>query len=100
MMTFDEFVTEQDKLEEGVIRIGALSSFASQARLHGDKSRQAYQIGIQSLQKRRPSDDLEIRLQRIEDAIDAILRGLQHQRDQIGSSVSLNFVGHSLSNKK
>ncbi|NVK05830.1 MAG: hypothetical protein HWD92_13475 [Flavobacteriia bacterium] len=100
MMTFSEYCERELVLKQGVIRASALSSFASQARMYGDKSKQAFQNGMQVLEKRRSTDDIEVRLQRIEDSIDAILRGLAHQRDQIGSNVALNFVGHSLSNKK
>lgn len=100
MKSLVEHIAEQEELEERLIRTGALGSFASQARMHGDKSKQAFQNGIQVLHRRRATDELEVRLQHVEDALDAILRGLLHQRDQIGNNVALNFVGHSLANKK
>ena len=101
MKSFIEFVLDDgaEQLDEGFVRASALTAYAAQARANGERSRQAFQVGLQALQQSKPTDEIETRLQRIENALDAALRGLQFQRDQIGSAASLSFAGHTLATR-
>ena len=42
MMTFKEFLIEQERLEERLIRKGAVATYAAQGKRHGDKAVQHY----------------------------------------------------------
>ncbi|WP_282058884.1 hypothetical protein [Lentibacter algarum] len=91
MMRFKEFL-----LQESVIRIGALATYATKGKRAGDKADQAYSKGKRALQQRAASTTDSERLQRIEDALVAALTGLQHTRDQIGNNIAVDVAGHAL----
>jgi len=101
MKSFDEFLTEteQEQLEEGIIRTVAISSYAAQSRKFGDEAVRAFRRGQEALRRGAGELTAEERLERIEKSLDALFDGLVKQRQQIGSGVSLNLSGHMLAAK-
>lgn len=99
MKSFGEFLVEQEQLEEGVMRLGAIASYGSQSRKYGDDAVRAFRSGQETL--RRGSRDLtaEERAVRIEQALDALFDGLIMLRQQIGSGVAVDVAGHMLAAK-
>ncbi|WP_282058870.1 hypothetical protein [Lentibacter algarum] len=95
MMGFKDFL-----LQESVIRTGALATYAARGKRAGDKADQAYSKGKQALQRQTASTTDSERLQRIEDALDAALTGLQHTRDQIGNNIAVDVAGHALRHRQ
>ena len=73
MMSFSEHITEQEDLEERLIRTGAITSYGAQSRKEGDASVRAFKQGQQAL-KGGPDVALEDRVKRIEQALDHHLR--------------------------
>ena len=99
MKSFDEFLTEQEQLEEGIIRVGAIATYGAQSRRYGDEAVRAFRNGQQALRAGARDDTAEARLERIENALDALFDGLMAQRKQIGSGVAVDVVGHTLAAK-
>ena len=99
MKSFEEFLTEQGQLEEGVIRTGAIVSYGSQSRKHGEDAVRAFRSGQQELRKTMSDNTVEGRLERIEKSLDALFVGLIKQRQQIGAGVSVDVAGHMLAGK-
>lgn len=99
MKSFEEFLTEQEQLEEGIIRTGAIASYGAQSRRAGDDAAREFQRGRQELRKSMRDDSVEVRLERIETALEALLAGLIKQRQQIGAGVAVDLTGHMLAAK-
>lgn len=99
MMSFEEFLTEQKQLEEGIIRSGAIASYGSQSRKYGDEAVRAFRSGQQTLKRGAGELTTEERLERIEGALDALFDGLIKQRQQIGAGVAVGVAGHMLAAK-
>lgn len=100
MKSFIEHAKEQEQLEEGVIRTGAIMSYGTQSRKYGDEAVRAFKQGQQALQRGSAQGrSVEERLERIEAALDALLSGLIQQRQQIGAGIALNVAGHLLAAK-
>jgi hypothetical protein len=100
MKSFEEFLAEEEQqLEEGIIRTGAIMSYGAQSRKAGDDAVRAFRNGQEAL--RRGSGELssEERLERIEKALDALFDGLIKQRQQIGASTAASVAGHMLAAK-
>lgn len=100
MKSFEEFLAEEDDmLEEGVIRTGAIMSYGSQSRRYGDDAVRAFRSGQQELRKAISDDSVAERLERIEKSLDALFDGLIKQRQQIGAGVAVSVAGHALAAK-
>lgn len=100
MKSFEEFLAEEDDtLEEGVIRTGAIMSYGSQSRKHGEDAVRAFRSGQQALRKAMSDNTVESRLERIEKSLDALFVGLIKQRQQIGAGVAVDVAGHMLAAK-
>lgn len=97
MKSFKEHQTE---LEEGVVRTGAIASYGVRARQQGQKAIRAFQRGREVLQRGGRDISLEERLERMEAALDALLEGLAHQKEQIGAGVAVDVAGHMLAAKE
>ena len=100
MKSFEEFLAQEDQLlEEGIIRTGAIMSYGAQSRKAGDDAVRAFRSGQEAL--RRGSGELtaEERLDRIEKALGSLLDGLIKQRQQIGAGVAVDVAGHMLAAK-
>ena len=96
MKSLVEHMTEQEELEERLLRTGAIATYGARARKEGDASVRAFKQGQQALRKGGPDVDLEDRLKRIEQSLDHLFDGLIAQRQQIGAGVAVDVVGHGL----
>lgn len=99
MKSFEEFLTEQEQLEEGIIRTGAIASYGSQSRKYGDEAVRAFQRGHETLRRGSSEQTAEERLERLESALGALFDGLIKQRQQIGAGVAVDVAGHMLAAK-
>lgn len=99
MKSLVEHMVEQDTLEEGLIRSGAIASYGAQSRKAGEDSARAFKQGQQALRRGTTDLSVEERLGRMEQALDALFDGLIKQRQQIGAGVAVDVAGHMLSAK-
>ena len=99
MKSLIEHMVEQDKLEERLMRTGAIATYGARARKEGEDSVRAFKQGQQALRKGGADVSIEDRVKRIEQALDHLFDGLIAQRQQIGAGVAVDVVGHSLSAK-
>ena len=100
MKSFEEFLNEEEQqLEEGVIRTGAITSYGAQSRKAGDDAVREFRNGQEALRRGSGELTVEDRLGRIEKALDALFDGLIKQRQQIGASVAVDVSGHMLAAK-
>ena len=99
MKTFSEHANEQEQLEEGVIRTGAIATYGARSRKEGDASVRAFKQGQETLRRGSAKLTAEERLERIESALDALFEGLIKQRQQIGAGVAVDVAGHMLAAK-
>ena len=98
-MSFSEHITEQEDLEERLIRTGAIATYGARSRKEGDASVRAFKQGQQVLRKGSVDMNVEDRLKRIEQSLDHLLDGLIAQREQIGAGVAVDVAGHGLAAK-
>ena len=96
MKSFDEFCSDSEMLEEGIMRSGAITVYGARSKKHGDEAVRAFRQAQQALRKGGPDVALEDRVNRIEQSLDHLFDGLIAQRQQIGTSVALDVVGHGL----
>lgn len=100
MKSFEEFLAEEEQqLEEGIIRTGAIMSYGAQSRKAGDEAVRAFRSGQETLRRGSGEQTVEERLERIEGALDALFDGLIKQRQQIGAGVAVDVAGHMLAAK-
>ena len=100
MKSLVDHMTEQEDLEERLLRTGAIATYGARSRKEGEDSVRAFKQGQQALRKGGPDVDLEDRIKRIEQSLDHLFNGLIAQRQQIGAGVAVDVVGHSLSAKQ
>lgn len=93
------FQSLQVELDEKFVRTGAVAAFGMKSQREGNAAVQSYRRGQQRLRDGGRDVSVEQRLARIEGALDALLDGLVKQREQIGSGVAVDVVGHTLSAK-
>ena len=99
MKSLVEHITEQEELEERLLRTGAIATYGAKARKEGADSVRAFKQGQQALRKGGPDVALEDRVKRIEQSLDHLFDGLIAQRQQIGAGVAVDVVGHGLAAK-
>ena len=99
MKSLIEHMVEQDKLEERLMRTGAIATYGARARKEGEDSVRAFNQGKQALRKGGPDVSIEERVKRIEQSLNHLFDGLIAQRQQIGAGVAVDVVGHSLAAK-
>ena len=99
MMSLMEHMTEQEELEERLIRTGAIAAYGAKSRKEGDNSVRAFRQGQQALRKSGADVDIEDRIKRIEQSLDHLFDGLIKQRQQIGAGVAVDVAGHMLAAK-
>jgi len=100
MKSLVDHMTEQEDLEERLLRTGAIATYGARSRKEGEDSVRAFKQGQQALRKGGPDVDLEDRIKRIEQSLDHLFDGLIAQRQQIGAGVAVDVAGHSLSAKQ
>ena len=93
-------MTEQEDLEERLLRTGAIATYGARSRKEGEDSVRAFKQGQQALRKGGPDVDLEDRIKRIEQSLDHLFDGLIAQRQQIGAGVAVDVAGHRLAAKR
>jgi hypothetical protein len=99
MKSLVDHMTEQEDLEERLLRTGAIATYGARSRKEGEDSVRAFKQGQQALRKGGPDVDLEDRIKRIEQSLDHLFDGLIAQRQQIGAGVAVDVVGHGLAAK-
>ena len=99
MKNFTDFRDPTHTLNESAIRASALATYGAKARKEGDASLRSFNDGKQSLKLRGNNLSIEDRLERIENALHNLFDGLIAQRRQIGNSVAIDVIGHTLSAK-
>ena len=99
MKSFVDHITEQEQLDERLIRTGAIAAYGAQSRKAGEDSARAFKQGQQALRKGGADLNVEDRLERIEQALDDLFDGLMAQRKQIGAGVAIDVAGHGLAAK-
>ena len=97
MKSFIEHIAEQEKLDERLLRTGAIVTYGARSRKEGEDAVRAFKQGQQALQKGGADVNVEDHLKRIEQSLDHLFEGLIKQRAQIGSGVAVDVVGHGLS---
>lgn len=99
MKPFNEYLAEQESLDEGIIRSGSVATFAARSAAAGKKASKAYKRGLSALEAAYDRDNIGERLDRIDAALKAILEGHLHQSKQVSNHIGLDTIGH-LANKK
>lgn len=96
MKSLVDHITEQEELDERLIRSVAIASYGAQSRKAVEDSAHAFKQGQQALRKGTTDLLVEERLGRMEQALDALFGGLIKQRQQIGAGVAVDVAGHML----
>ena len=99
MKSLVDHMTEQEDLEERLLRTGAIATYGARSRKEGEDSVRAFKQGQQALRKGGPDVDLEDRIKRIEQSLNYLFDGLIKQRQQIGAGVAVDVAGHMLAAK-
>ena len=99
MKSLVDHMTEQEDLEERLLRTGAIATYGARSRNEGEGSVRAFKQGQQALRKGGPDVDLEDRIKRIEQSLNYLFDGLIKQRQQIGAGVAVDVAGHMLAAK-
>lgn len=94
MQKFNEFLAEQQELDESIVRSGTVTTFAARSRAAGVKAERSYKRAQSELTKPFDRDDATERFDRIDAVLKAMLDGQSHTREQICNHVALDFVGH------
>ena len=84
MKTFQQFMTEQEQINERLIRKGAVAVYAAQGKKHGDQAARRYRDAKNAVTI-GSRHDLEDKINALSKAIAALAEGLSSTRDQIGS---------------
>lgn len=85
MMTFKEFLIEQEHLDERLIRKGAVATYAAQGKRHGDKAVQHYRDAKKTFDGYSAKEITDEKLDALVKAIIALTDGFIATRNQIGS---------------
>jgi len=97
MISFKEFLLEQDYLEERLVRKGAVATYAAQGKRHGDKAVQHYRDAKKAFIGYSTKETTDEKLEALVKAIIAMNDGFIATRSQIGS-VSAQITASSLLN--
>lgn len=85
MKSFKAFMIEQQKLEEAIVKKGAVAAYALQGRKHGNNAVRSYIKAKQALRQvtnaKRPDAKVDVLTRALIDLLD----GLVAQRQHIGS---------------
>ena len=85
MKGFKAFLAEQQALEEGIVKKGAVAAYALQGRNHGNNAVRSYNKAKQTLRAVNPSKSTDAKVDALTLAIIDLLDGLVLQRQQLGS---------------
>jgi hypothetical protein len=84
MKTFRQHVAER-RLNEAIVRKGAVASYAAQGKKHGDNAVRSYNQAKLTLQAVRKTQSTDTKVDALARAFIDLLDGLVLQRQQIGS---------------
>ena len=93
MIGFREFLEERERLDEAVIRKGAVALYAAQGKRHGDEAVRSYQAARQILASRMDRG-IDETVDDLAKAMIALADGMIATRMQIGS-VSAQLTAYS-----
>jgi hypothetical protein len=99
MKSLVDHMTEQEDLEERLLRTGAIATYGARSRKEGEDSVRAFKQGQQALRKGGPDVSIVDRIKRIEQSLNYLFDGLIKQRQQIGAGVAVDMAGHMLAAK-
>ena len=85
MKGFKAFLAEQQELEEGIVKKGAVAAFALQGRTHGNNAVRSYSKAKQTLRAVANVKATDTKVDVLTRAFIDLLDGLVSQRQQIGS---------------
>ena len=85
MKGFKAFLTEQQELEEGIVKKGAVAAFALQGRNYGNNAVRSYNRAKQTLRTATNAKSSDAKVDALTRAFIDLLDGLVSQRQQIGS---------------
>ena len=85
MKGFKAFLAEQQALEEGVVKKGAVAPFALQGRNHGNNAVRSYKKAKQTLMTAANAKITDTKVDALARAFIDLLDGLVSQRLQVGS---------------
>lgn len=85
MKGFKVFLAEQQALEEGVVKKGAVAAFALQGRNHGNSAVRSYNKAKQTLRAVTNAKSTDTKVDALTRAFIDLLDGLVATRKQIGS---------------
>jgi len=95
MKSFKAFMVEQQKLEEAIIKKGAVAAYALQGRKHGNKAVKSYNRAKQTLRALANEKSTDQKVDALVLALIELLDGLVAQRQQLGS-ISAQFTALSV----
>lgn len=84
MKSFRQFMTEQDQINERLIRKGTVSAYALQGKKHGDNAARRYRDAKKAISS-NTSKDIDDKIDALTKAVAALADGLSSTRNQIGS---------------
>ena len=85
MKGFKAFLAEQQALEEGVVKKGAVAAYALQGRNHDNNAVRSYNKAKQTLRAVTNTKSTDTKVDALTRAFIDLLDGLVSQRQQIGS---------------
>ena len=85
MKSFKAFLAEQQELDEGVVKKGAVAAYALQGRKHGNNAARSYSKAKQTLRLLATAKSTDHKLDALTRALIDLLDGLVATRQQIGS---------------
>ena len=85
MKGFKAFLTERQKLDEGIVKKGAVAAYALQGRKHGNDAVRSYNRAKQTLRAVTNAKSNDTKVDAFTRAFIDLLDGLVSQRQQIGS---------------
>ena len=95
MKSFKAFMTEQQQLEEAIVKKGAVAAYALQGRKHGNNAVRSYNKAKQALRMLVKAKSTDHKVDAFSLALIDLLDGLVSQRQQIGS-VSAQITSGSI----
>ena len=95
MKSFKAFMTEQQQLEEAIVKKGAVAAYALQGRKHGNNAVRSYNKAKKALRLLVKAKSTDHKVDALSRALIDLLDGLVSQRQQIGS-VSAQITSGSI----
>ena len=85
MKGFKNFIMEQEQIDEGIVKKGAVAAYALQGRKHGNNAVRSYSRAKQTLRAVKDVKSTNQKVDVLSKVLIDLLDGLISQRQQIGS---------------